>query len=343
MARADTDAAMMEALIARRDGAPPARLRLRSQTLRGGLEADSLDRLTAHYVDPEGRDRTFAVVVKRLLGATAREAAVYEHVVTPHASDLAPHLHAVTHAAPERAVVYMEALDPVSTWPWGDRRAAQSVLEAAAALHGRPVSVAARTTLAAWDYEAELQSKAAQTLALLEQARRQPALWSFGNALRWTARVVSALPELRRQLLAFDQAGSTLIHGDLHSGNVVLRQSGDTTQPVLIDWARARIGSPLEDVSSWLQSLGAWEAEARRRHDTLFVGYLAARGMEPRLHADLRAAYWLAGASNALAGALLYYLALLMDPQVPSSGRAGAANLVREWVRVLRRADAFWT
>ena len=129
----------------------------------------------------------------------------------------------------------------------------------------------------------------------------------------------------------------------MHPGNVVLRRQDGGTDPVLLDWGRARIGSPLEDVSCWLQSLGTWEPEARRRHDTLLAGYLAARGLAPRLDADLRAGYWLAGASNALSGALVYHLSVLLDARLPSATRASAAYSAREWVRVLRRADAFWS
>jgi hypothetical protein len=45
----------------------------------------------------------------------------------------------------------------------------------------------------------------------------------------------------------------------------------------LIDWARARRGSPFEDVASWLHSLGCWEPEARRRHDSLLTDVISTR------------------------------------------------------------------
>ena len=271
-----------------------------------------------------------------------REAAIYEQFVAGHAEEFAPRLHAVDRAEPGEAVLYLEALRPVSTWPWREQLAAQRVLDLAAQLHACVADREAKAAISAWDYEAELQHTARLTLERLEQVRRQPALWSFGGALRWTRRVVSALPVLRRQLLAFEPFGSAVIHGDLHPGNVVLRQGNGGREPVLLDWGRTRIGSPLEDVSCWLQSLGAWEPEARRRHDTLLVGYLAARGIERRLHTELRAAYWLAGASNALSGALMYHLSVLLDASLPSGTHASAAYSAREWVRVLRRAAAFW-
>jgi aminoglycoside phosphotransferase (APT) family kinase protein len=109
---------------------------------------------------------------------------------------------------------------------------------------------------------------------------------------------------------------------------------------VLLDWGRARLGSPLEDVSCWLQSLGTWEPEARRRHDSLLASYLAARGLPPRLDRALRTAYWLAGASNALSGALLHHLSVLLDDAQPEAARWPAARSARDLVRVLRQADA---
>ena len=103
-------------------------------------------------------------------------------------------------------------------------------------------------------------------------------------------------------------------------------------------WARARHGSALEDVGSWLHSLGAWEPEARRRHDTLFKRYLTARGLPVKLGADVRDLYWLASASNALAGALAYHLAVAAD-QRARGNHDSAMRCASGWLRVLRRAD----
>jgi hypothetical protein len=333
---------VVEALITRLDGALPEALHLERRPLTGGLEAAGVDHVTARY-RTGGRERRLAVVVKRLAGAAVREAAVYEQFVATHASEISPRLYAVEHGAAGHAVLYLEAIRPVSSWPWRDRPAAQSVLDRVARLHARAATQEAVAALAGWDYEAELGRAAARTLERLGEVRRQRGLWSFGGGLRWARRLAAALPALRAQLLTFAPLGSAVIHGDLHSGNVLLRRRGGRTEPALLDWGRARVGSPLEDVSSWLQSLGAWEPEARRRHDTLFAGYLAARGVEPRLDSGMRAAYWLAGASNALAGALTYHLSVLLDPRLPSASRASAAYSAREWVRVLRRADAFWS
>jgi hypothetical protein len=126
----------------------------------------------------------------------------------------------------------------------------------------------------------------------------------------------------------------------VHSGNVVLHAHEAKHAPVLLDWARARMGSPLEDVSSWLQSLSFWEPAARRRHDTLLGEYLSARGLGATLTRDLRNAYWLAAASNCFAGSLEYYVDVATAREVLPSERLAAVSAVRDQLRILRRAEA---
>jgi hypothetical protein len=96
-------------------------------------------------------------------------------------------------------------------------------------------------------------------------------------------------------------------------------------------------------VSTWLQSLGYWEPQVRRRHDTFRRQYLAARGLPPEPTPELRVGYWLAGACNALACALRYHLWRALE--AGDSDRAGRADTIRsanDWLWVLRRADALW-
>jgi hypothetical protein len=120
-------------------------------------------------------------------------------------------------------------------------------------------------------------------------------------------------------------------------------REGAAERVVLLDWGRARVGSPLEDVASWLQSLGFWEPEARRRHDTLLRRYLVARGLPRHLGPEVRDAYWLAAASNGLAGALRYHLAVIDGWSQPTAARrAHSVRAAADWLRVIRRADAYW-
>jgi aminoglycoside phosphotransferase (APT) family kinase protein len=148
---------------------------------------------------------------------------------------------------------------------------------------------------------------------------------------------------MRTHLLGFAPLPPALIHGDVHPGNVMVRRRGGKDVPVLLDWGRARIGSPLEDVTSWLQSLSYWEPLAMRRHDTLLAEYLVARRAPTGRDADLRRAYWLAAASNVLAGALRYHVHMSVSEEAGTAGRAAAAlRAARDALRIIRRADAWW-
>ena len=336
-------ASAVGALLERMHDHPPRELHLQHRPLRGGLESAGVARVVARWLDRAGRRRVFTLVTKRLEGAAAREALVYEHLLTSHEHELAPRLLTADRRPGGPTMLYLESLRPSSTWPWRDVQAATAVLEQAALVHETALGSGAAGALGDWDYEAELRRSAEVTVERLEQVRLHREYAALGRGLRWARRLASALPSLRRQLLAFRPFGSAAIHGDLHPGNVVLRRRGGRDQAVLLDWGRARLGSPLEDVSSWLQSLAGWEPVARRRHDTLFSAYLAARGMDRRLGTDLRAAYWLAGASNALSGALAYHLSVVLDEEVTELRRGQAASAAGEWLRVLRRADASWS
>ena len=101
-------------------------------------------------------------------------------------------------------------------------------------------------------------------------------------------------------------------------------------------------GSPLEDVASWLQSLGFWEPAVKRKHDTLLGAYLRARGLPARPSRAIRDVYWLASASNCLAGALGYHLHMAANHASTSRERVAAVHAAGDCMRVIRRADACW-
>src|SRR5205807_4140039 len=112
---------------------------------------------------------------------------------------------------------------------------------------------------------------------------------------------------------------------------------------VLLDWARARLGSPLEDVSSWLESLAYWEPGVRRQRTSLLRHYLRARGLPPAVVREAYVWYWVAAASNALAGALRYHLQQAMRVSESGSGRqVDAVRAVRDHLRAIERADFLW-
>lgn len=330
----------MPGFVARYTGYPPERLRV--LPFRSGLEASGVAEVQASYRDGHGRRCQFNFVVKEMVGSAAREAVVYERWVTPRAAELAPRVFATEQLGDGRWVLYLEAVRRLRAWPWREIVRAGDVMERLAGLHLSEDADTAQRLLPAWDYEQELHLSAVATLEALERCRRHSEAAAFSPSIRAVDRTVSALTRARLQLLAFQPLRCAPLHGDVHPGNVIVTRRRCTETPVLIDWGRARLGSPLEDLSSWLHSLGAWEPEARRRHDTLLRSYLSARGLEQRLPSDMRGAYWLAGASNALAGALLHHVETLTDSRNTRRVRQNAFHSATGWLRVLRRANACW-
>lgn len=322
-------------LVARQCRTDPAQLRVSVTTLGGGLECD-VRRVHVAGIDPRCRWPT-SFVIKELRGPHRRELDIYRLLPRVLAHPPAPRLLAALRG---NGVDYLLMADvaPVHAWPWARPHMAAAVCRSLARLH------AARAPAALpgdWDYESALAASAEETLdwARRVSTRHIPMPWPRLGDLR---RVVGALPAIRALLLA----ETTLIHGDVHPGNVLVptcdRHAHDDADNdpvvVFVDWGRARIGSPLEDVASWLQSLGAWEPQARRSHDSLLRAYLAAHDRGWHLDAELRTRYWLAGACNGLAGAIRYHLWRASDPGSPERGRADATRALYAWRRVIRRA-----
>lgn len=320
-------------------GEEPQELSIERKSLRGGLESSSVDLVTTRFRATSNRTRMIRFVCKELRYRAVREAAIYSWLAAKHQGDLSPRLIAVEYAGPERALLWVEAVRRTRAWPWRNLAAADELLGRLARFH---ISSSGRTAdLPEWDYDSELQGMAEATWAALDGCRTDPDACVLAGDLPALTRLVLLLPRLRRQLLSERPFVSSAIHGDVHPGNALVRRRGGADEPVLLDWGRARVGSPLEDVSSWLQSLGYFEETARRHHDRLLTGYLSALGLERKLTSGTRAAYWMAGASNGLSGALLHHLCLAQDERQSAASRANAVAAARDWLRVMRRADAW--
>jgi hypothetical protein len=124
---------------------------------------------------------------------------------------------------------------------------------------------------------------------------------------------------------------------------VLIREVTGTRSAVLLDWARARPGSPLEDVSSWLESLGYWEPVVRQQRTRLLRHYLRARGLPAGAARDVYVWYWVAAASNALAGALKYHLQQAMRLAESAPGcQTDSVRAVRDYLHAIERADFLW-
>ncbi|AUX42539.1 hypothetical protein SOCE26_039720 [Sorangium cellulosum] len=334
MTRGALDPAAVTNFLVARHGAALGDAAVEVRPLDGGL-CSTVALVTAR---PSGgaAPRPVAFVAKLAYGDAAREVAVYRRLARSVARCFSPELLGARRLGRRRWLLCIEHIVPAHAWPWSDGAHTARVLDHLARLHAEGVPGA---SLPAWDYEAEILASARATLALAERVPRGEVA-SLARTLPALRRVVGALPATRRALLAFEPLGRAVIHGDVHPGNVLVRERDGRADPVLLDWARARVGSPLEDVSSWLQALGYWEPAARRRHDTLLAGYLAARGLAPALTRPLRDAYWSAAASNVLAGALRYQLSEAIRPGAAPGARAAAARNAADWLRVIRRADA---
>lgn len=309
--------------------------------LRGGLECSGIAQVRG-TIAAEGRTSPFMFVVKRLDGVQRREARIYRQALTPVIA--APGFLGVDESPSGHWYLYLEYIRSESRWPWKDMDCSRQTLQALAAWH-RGLRTGAESILRTWDYETELRESACSTWELFESALSRPEASGLKRYRRALERMVIALPSCRRELLSSRRFGTTPIHGDAHPGNAVVRVRRGAREPVLLDWARARLGSPLEDVSSWLESLGYWEPEAKRRHDTLLRHYLEASEGSTTLLREVRDLYWLAGVSNLLAGALRYYLCVAIDDRLPEggAGRERALHAVKDHLRVVRRADALWT
>ena len=321
--------ARVAAFVARRWRVADAQLVVDVHPLRGGLEsAVTLARIATH-----GRSAAPGqLVVKELPAGWEREADIYEwlwrHVEEPPAVRVFGR-----ETSARTTYLYLENVEPTSPWPWTDIALGSAVCRVLARLHDSASHPEPGLT---WDYEIELAGSAHATLELAYRAvdpggRR---FWRRPGDLK---RVVRALPAIRSRLLSSE---TTVIHGDVHPGNVILRRGHPNPDVVLIDWARTRIGSALEDVASWLHSLGCWEPQARRRHDTLMRAYLEARSVRRPFTGDVRFDYWLASASNGLSGAIRYHLAVVADPATTDAARCSSGRALAAWQRVICRAAA---
>lgn len=324
-------------------GITPREVRLKISPLRGGLDSTGVARIQAAFQDARQKQQTYIFIIKHISVLQAREVAIYREILSRKAAAFSPKLLWIQEYD-SHCRLYLESIRPAVRWPWREITSAGEVLRKLAQLHQAASDWRSGWPwLAEWDYETELNHRGRELVELLESNKRHPNLQFAQKSRAALRRVVAGLPRLRRQLLDFQPFGATFIHGDVHSGNVLMRQQARVLSPVLLDWGRGRVGSPLEDVSSWLQSLGFWEPLARQRHDSLLTAYLEARGLERRLSRDLRDAYWLAAASNLLSGAILYYFYILLQPGLSAAQGQAAQRALEDNLRVIRRADACWS
>ena len=305
---------------------PVEDLELSIEPIGGGLESRVVRAALQSAKTKDSRPNSF--VVKELRGLQRRETHIYRELWRRSTSPPAVRLLGVE-TTKEADYLYLEEVTHQSTWPWKQTVSSIAVCHALARLHdSEPCH---RRRLVDWDYEGDLMKSASETLSVALNARDKSGVRHW-RRIGDLCRVVAALPKLRSVLVQ----APTFIHGDVHPGNVILRAS-EKGEIAFIDWARARVGSPLEDLASWLHSLGCWEPEARRRHDTLLRAYLEARSPKQKITTEFRSRYWYASASNGLSGAIRYHLLVLSDPASATELTSNSAVALRAWERVIRR------
>lgn len=320
-------------------GELPAEAAVECRRFPGGLESSRVGEVTVRFCDRHGRPRLLRTVLKELDGWMVREASIYRNLATKYARELSPQLLGVMHPEPGKVFLCIEAIRRAKAWPWQDVELAGDLLRWLARFHLEAKQ--AHIAVPCWDFEARLEEMAYLTQAAVAGCRKDPDLQPLARSLPAVRRLILQQKRLREQLCGEAPFGEGPIHGDVHSGNVLIRHRQSRLSPILLDWGRARIGSPIEDISSWLQSLGCYEWEAKRRHDKLLCDYLSEIGQERKITSSLRAAYWIAGARNALAGALLHFICAVKDEKRNKRERAEAFRAAQNWTRVILRADAY--
>jgi aminoglycoside phosphotransferase (APT) family kinase protein len=307
-------------------------LELRVSPLHGGLESPGIVRAVVHRRGAE----LGSFVAKPFSASGSRELDVYRVLRRTHENGTAPALLGWMHKdGGDGGYMFLEWVAGESSWPWRHLRASALVMDQLASVHEMNPARFTRVLTRSWDYERDLGNSARLTIEAYERAFSLGVRPGERPMLRTLERLYTALPRLRRELLA--ATGTALLHGDAHPGNVVY----SAKRVLLLDWGRARLGSPLEDVASWVHSVGFWEPAARRKHDTLLKRYLSARGQSSvALSQSFRDACVLAGASNGLSGALRYHLAVIGDSTRSGQEKWDSYRAAADWLRILRRADA---
>jgi aminoglycoside phosphotransferase (APT) family kinase protein len=301
--------------------------------LQGGLES-AVARI-------EVRDRhdscgdPIRFVVKKLSGDQRQEARAYE-LLSGTDLVIAPRLLGVRESR-GACYLFLAWIPQTSEWPWNDLAWAGRIAEQLAKLHEIETL---RLDTGTWDYELDLSSSARKTLELVEAVsdRDFRCITQRRASLR---RFVAELPAIRDFLFNEGPLNPTLIHGDAHPGNAIVHDDGVSSDAFLIDWGRTRLGSPFEDLSSWLQSLGVWEQRARQGHDRLLRRYLHARGLDA-ITPRVRDHYWIAAGCNSLSGALRFHLLVAFDQPEGSGAREYHVGIANRWMAVVRRAEERW-
>src|SRR5919204_3565102 len=218
----ELEPAHVAAFVKRQCAGDVERVLLDVQPLLGGLESRAVARVQAEARVCRGSPRSFTFVVKRLDGPAKRELAMYD-LLAAAGTRAIPQRVGVEAVGPATTYLFLEWI-PATHWPWAEPALVSHVLEQLANIHAALSGALPGGSLGAWDYEAELMPTAEATLKTLEVAVQTSALAGLHRLAPALRRVVAALPGMRRQLMSSSPLGQSMLHGDVHSGNVLIRE-----------------------------------------------------------------------------------------------------------------------
>jgi len=180
-----------------------------------GLES-RVARVVARARFGDRRSRSYAFVVKEAAHARCQvEASVYAHLAGITSIGF-PRLLGFQNDD-ERTYLFLEYVRPAQSWPWRHVEYTSLVLECLARLHSLAVEAPLRE-IVAWEYEAELRQSGLNTLDSVERAAIQDNMRWLRPARRIVRKVVASLALMRAELLQATPFGTTLLHGDVHTG-----------------------------------------------------------------------------------------------------------------------------
>ena len=224
--------------------------------LRGGLDSSCVLHVRTIFRTRDRRVRSGSFVLKRSQPGGA-EGRVHVDVLPSSGLELAPTLLGF-HQAEGEHVYMFEYVRRSERWPWSASNNSRLVLDALAGLHGRRLTDFAADR----SYELILVKGASRLQEHLEGIPRGSELGFARGSIPVVRRMAEALPRIRRRLLDNGLFGSTLIHGDVHSGNVLLRKRRNGVSPVFL------IGAGAGMVRRWKTSVrgcNRWDFGNRRR------------------------------------------------------------------------------
>lgn len=233
---------------------------------------------TVHFRMSNDERQSINIVRKTIPKRWPNEPKVYEELL-PEVLISIPRLYWVDHQVGTSAL-YLEYVQPVEEWPWQDISFHKLVLGQLARLHAHFWNQNDRLASVHWlsenssaYYSRLFKTKTYQTISNLYKGQEHGVLGDLTSDL--IASVENISRALQRILHFLHHQKRTLLHGDLHGENVLVGKDRHVNdgQVLIIDWDRARLGHPLEDLSRWIENFQWTAPEITPSRETLLHIY----------------------------------------------------------------------